>query len=247
MRPTSHFLRHPRKGFLRAVAAGVLAASLAASPASAKADPAGAGKWEVLGFRADGSFGADPASPRPHGGVAVPFLDRPDMIFLLTESPAYRGRVLGDLTGATIAATVGVDVSPGTQFSYFGEPDGSGVGATVRLYIETDTSLGEITCPCQDKGNASFWYSAPLRLELSSLVGGARTLSVPLVPSMWADAQERPGDADAQQAAWFASAISDVDHVGLSFGGGRHFHNGVGVVSGTGGGLFILHSFTASR
>jgi hypothetical protein len=101
------------------------------------------------------------ASPLPAEGVTFPFLDRPDTIILLTENPAYRGRLIGDLTGKTLSTTVGVQVTAGTQFSYFGEPDGSGKPANVRLYFETDLSLGPIVCPCQDKGWSSFWYFEP--------------------------------------------------------------------------------------
>ena len=227
----------------------LLAAMLAVAvmmPGASAASPAMAGKWDVGSFGADGSFGVEHAAPLPHRGAAFRFLDRPDTIFLVTSNAAYRGLLLGDLAGKTLSARMGVDVSPGTQFEYFGEPDGSGVGATVRLYFETNESLGAITCPCQDKGNASFWYSSPVFVELDALVAGDVTLAASLEPSMWADAQERPGDADAEQAALFDQAVRDVGFVGFSFGGGRHFHNGVGITAGTGSGSFKVLGYDAN-
>ena len=216
---------------------------VAVMPGAAAASPAMAGKWDVGSFGTDGSFDVEHAAPLPPGGVTFRFLDRPDTVFMVTSNAAYRGSLLGDLTGRTLSARIGVDVASGTQFGYFGEPDGSGVGATVRLYFETNESLGAITCPCQDKGNASFWYSSPIFVELDALVAGDVTLAASLEPSMWADAQEVPGDADAEQAALFDQAVRDVGFVGFSFGGGRHFHNGVGVSSG--GGSFQVFSFDA--
>jgi len=215
-------------------------------PPAASADPAMAGKWDVASFQLDGSFAATHAAPLPHKGITFTFLDRPDTLFLITSHPSYRERLLGDLTGKSIVARIGVDVSPGSQFEYFGEPDGSGRGATVRFYFETNASLGEITCPCQDKGNASFWYSSPMAVDLDALVYADVTFTVSLHPSMWADAQERPGDDDPVQAALFAQAVRDVGFIGFSFGGGRHFHNGAGIKAGTGTGSFNVFSYEAS-
>ena len=237
-----------RRSWIGRTTFSLLAAVLALAlmmPGVSAASPAMAGKWDVGSFGTDGSFGVERAAPLPPGGVTFRFLDRPDTIFLVTSNAAYRGSLLGDLTGRTLSARIGVDVAQGTQFGYFGEPDGSGVGATVRLYFETNESLGAITCPCQDKGNASFWYSSPIFVELDALIAGDVTLAASLAPSMWADAQEVPGDADAEQAALFEQAVRDVGFVGLSFGGGRHFHNGVGVSAGSGS--FQVFSFDAAN
>jgi hypothetical protein len=247
MRPMSPISRIPRR---RRAAASLLTALLAiavVSPVATASSVPMVGKWEVGSFQLNGRFKVVRAAPLQPRGVTFAFLDRPDTIFVVTDNPVYRGTLLGDLTGASLAARIGVDVSAGSEFEYFGEPDGSGVGATVRLYFETTTSLGEITCPCQDKGNASFWYSSPIFVELDALKTGDVTLAVSLVPSMWADAQERAGDADALQAALFAQAVKDVGTVGLSFGGGRHFHNGAGIRSGTGTGSFRLVSYEVSQ
>jgi hypothetical protein len=232
---------------LLAALALVLAFPASTASASDPAYPSLAGKWQLGEFTADGGFAVRTAAPLPANGVGFPFLDRPDTIILLTEHPAYRGRLLGDLTGKRLAATVGVDVTAGAQFGYFGEPDGSGTPANVRLYFETDISLGPIVCPCQDKGWSSFWYSNPVKLDLAALKTGDATLTVDLDPTQWADGQEVPATADADHLSSFATAVAHVDHVGLTFGGGRHFHDGVGIVPGTGSGSFELLAYRALR
>jgi hypothetical protein len=64
-------------------------------------------------------------------------------------------------------------------------------------------------------------------------------------PSVWADGQEIPADADAAHLSYFEQAVAHVDHVGLTFGGGRHFHNGIGIVPGSGSGSFLLFNYQA--
>lgn len=234
--------RHLARLVTCALAALLVATSVAA--ASDTSYPSLAGKWQLGEFTAEGGFAVSTAAPLPAEGVTFPFLDRPDTIFLATDNPAYRGLLLGDLTGKTLAARIRADVTSGTQFSYYGEPDGSGTPANVRLYFETDLSLGPIVCPCQDKGWSSFWYSNPIRLDLSSTSSGDATLAVKLDPALWADGQEIQGTADQDHRNFFALAAAHVDHVGLMFGGGHHFHNGVGIVPGTGSGAFRLLSYT---
>ena len=245
MRTTSRILNPTPVGRMGAALMRAVLLISILTPAAASAEPAMAGKWEVGSFQLDGTFDTIRAAALPHKGITFNFLDRPDTVFLITDHPSYRKRLLGDLTGKSIVARIGVDVSPGSQFEYFGEPDGSGRGATVRFYFETNASLGEITCPCQDKGNASFWYSSPMAVDLDALVYGDVTFTVRLEPSMWADAQERSGDADAAQAELFGQAVRDVGLIGFSFGGGRHFHNGVGIRAGTGTGSFNVFSYEA--
>jgi hypothetical protein len=226
-----------------------VAAILLAAPSSASASdasyPSLAGKWRLGEFTAGGGFEVTTAGPLPAQGVAFPFLDRPDTILLATDNPAYSGRLLGDLTGKTLTARIGADVTPGTRFTYWGEPDGSDTPANVRLYFETDVSLGPIVCPCQDKGWSSFWYSDPARVDLRDLRSGDAGLSVTLEPALWADGQETPGDTDQAHRSYFAQAVAHVDDIGLAFGGGRHVHNGAGIVPGTGSGFFQLLGYTA--
>ena len=233
-------------GALLCTVAAMLLVPASKASASDTRYPSLAGKWDVGQFNADGAYEIVKARPvGARGGVRFPFLDRPDTVYLTTEHPAYRGRLLGDLTGKTLRARVGVNVAPGTQFTYWGEPDGSDTPSNVRLYFETDISLGPITCPCQSKGWSSIWYSDPVKIDLQALRFGDRVLSVDLDPALWADGQETPGTADDEHEGYFAQAAAHVDGVGLSFAGGLHLHNGVGIVPGTGSGSFRLVSYEA--
>lgn len=87
------------------------------------------------------------------------------------------------------------------------------------------------------------WHSDPPSVDLQSLAAGEVTLTAELNPAPWSDGQERPGTQDDLHREYFAQAVADVDDVGLVFGGGRHTHNGVGLMPGTGGGSFVLRSY----
>ena len=160
MRRTELIMRGTRtpRTFLCGVVV-LLAVAVSTASASETTYPALAGKWQVGSFDLDGAFSFAKAHRLAGDGVSFRFLDRPDTAYLLSDHSSYRNRLLGDLSGKTLVARLGVDVSPGSEFGYFGEPDGSGRAANVRFYFETDTSLGPITCPCEDKGPGSFWYS----------------------------------------------------------------------------------------
>jgi hypothetical protein len=108
------------RGQLKVVAASVLLVplgGLAAAPwAGAGAEaveattagldwPAASGKWEVGNFDPEGGFAFTKAVVA-NRGVGFEFLDRPDTLYLLTEHPAYRGRLLGDLTDARLPLSV---------------------------------------------------------------------------------------------------------------------------------------------
>ncbi len=233
---------------LSAATALLICASVAL-PGMAAADTtlAMAGKWRVAQYDESGEFGVSKAMPLAAGAVGFPFLDRPDTSYLITNHAAYRDRLLGDLSGATLVARVAVSVTPGTEFQYWGEPDGSGRAANVRLYFETDTLLGTPQPAPSTQGFSSFWWSHPVSVDLADLVDGEATLSVPLEPGLWWDCENMAGDSDAEHVDSFERAVADIDRIGLSFGGGRYFHNGLGVRPGTGSGTFQLLAFTAER
>jgi hypothetical protein len=59
---------------------------------------------------------------------------------------------------------------------------------------------------------------------------------------MWSDWNGQFGTVDAETTAAFEAAAADPDLVGLSFGGGCFFENGVGTSSGSA--TFKLISYT---
>ena len=66
------------------------------------------------------------------------------------------------------------------------------------------------------------------------LAQGSATLTARLDPSEWSDWDGHMGNSDTAHAAAFAEAVADVQQIGLSFGGGCFFANGVGTPNGSG-------------
>ena len=225
-------------------AVSVLAAILLATQSARAGDsPAMAGKWQVGDFDEAGNFGFHGAEEFKGGAVGFEFLERPDTSFLITDHAAYKKKLFGDQTGKSLVARVTVAVTPGTEFQYWGEPDGSGRAANVRLYFETAKLLGTPQPPPSTQGFSSFWWSFPISVDLADLMDGEANLTVPLEPGLWLDCQNLSGDSDDAHRDFFAAAIAQIDMVGLSFGGGYFFHNGLGIVPGTGSGSFRLLSY----
>ncbi|MDE3164792.1 MAG: hypothetical protein KGN36_03225, partial [Acidobacteriota bacterium] len=194
----------------------------------------GAPKWKVYDYNpSNRAFQSRVASVAPTGGVSFDFLTAPNSAVFATNHPSYQGTLLGDLTGKSAYAQVGVTVAPGTTFQYYGEPDAcGGTKAFVRFYFETSTS-GKFA-------ETNYWWSNPVAIDLASLVAGDQTMTVALTADKWSDYY---GHFGTQYPAEFAAAVKDVESMGLSFGGGCFFENGVGVSSG--GGIFRLVTIAA--
>jgi hypothetical protein len=124
----------------------------------------------------------------------------------------------GDLTGKTLTDDVTLS-APGTTFA-----DQNGGGCTpdqqtTRLFF-------------QSPGFAftNFWWSNPASITLTP-TGGSFHLTVSLTdPSQWSDFNGKNG---ATEVTGFKDAVSKVSTVGLSFGGGCFFENGVTITSGS--------------
>jgi hypothetical protein len=198
----------------------------------------GAVKWKVVDYNRITTHPARIPYKVP-GGIAFDFLYTPDTALLGTSHPSYRGDLLGDMSNKTLSATVGVTVTPGTVFQYYGNSPGQ--PANVRFYFQTDTS-GKFE-------ETDYWWSNPVSINLQTLAliqPADFTMTVPISsPSMWSDYNGHFGDDPAYTAA-FLQAVKDVQFVGLSFGGGSFFENGVGIAPGTGSGNFRLMDFTAT-
>jgi hypothetical protein len=198
----------------------------------------GAPKWKVVDYNRVQTHPARIPDKVP-GGIAFDFLYTPDTALLVTSHPSYKGDLLGDLTGTNVSATVGVTVTPGTDFDYYGEPDGCGRQANVRLYFQTNTS-GKFE-------ETDYWWSNPQSADLAALAaGGDQTISASLANGAnWSDYYGHFGN-DPMYAAAFQQAVKDVQMIGVSFGGGCFFENGVGIQPGTGSGSFRLMDFSVT-
>jgi hypothetical protein len=75
------------------------------------------------------------------------------------------------------------------------------------------------------------------------LANGAMTVTATVNGAEWSDFFGHFG-SDPTYAAGFAAAASNVTSIGLSFGGGCFFENGVGTTDGSG--TFTLTSFSVT-
>jgi hypothetical protein len=189
---------------------------------SAFADPSA--NWQLADGSAQGS-----------GGIAAFNFSVPDKTRLLFNSkdPA----LLGSLSGSNMSATFTVaGVSNGAAFTYSGQGTPSnpcGTPATVRLYFDSIP-------PGTKFAFTNFWW-ADASTASYVLVNGTVTISAVVDPLLgqWSDwnGQPSPGNQTA-----FNAAAANVTTVGLSFGGGCFFENGVGTTDGSGS--FALTNFT---
>ena len=216
---------------VRLVLVGFSVVGLAVSavlPASADAS-----SWK-LGYYTPSPHGTLSFSDaKPGAGTAsFDFTSQDNTALLVTSHGASKGTNLGDLTGRSITATFHISGANGA-FTYFGEgtvDNPCGTPANTRLYFQTDNGGGfQFT---------HFWWSDT---AFQFLDNGTFTLTATVQPAGWSDWNGQPG---ATQAVGFADAASNVTSIGLSFGGGCFFENGVGTADGSG--TFTLDSFNVS-
>ena len=201
-----------------------IVATLLVSSAPALAD---ASTWKVGYYTPSGrtlSF----AAAGNDGLAGLAFTDQTSTALLVTTHGADKGSTLGDLTGRTITATFHVSDVTGA-FTYFGEPSCGGTTANARLYFQTDNGGGfQFT---------HFWWSD---VAWTALSNGAFSLTATIQPAGWSDWD---GKAGVDQVAGFNDAASNVTSIGLSFGGGCFFENGVGTTDGSG--TLTLNTFAS--
>jgi hypothetical protein len=102
--------------------------------------------------------------------------------------------------------------------------------ANVRFYFATDNGGGFAF--------THYWWSNPAPQVLSN---GSFTLTANVEP---AESSDWNGQVGTSVAAGFNDAAANVTLIGLSFGGGCFFENGVGTTDRNG--TFTLQTFTAS-
>jgi len=222
-----------------ALVAALLAATILVTAPTIAADN-GAAKWKVWTYNASNRAlrGSVPANTDT-GLATFAFPLTPDVALLVTDHGSYKGSLLGDLSGKTISAKVS---DSGGPFMYFGEgPGGTGTPdnpcpgtPTVRLFFQTSNAGGF--------SGVHYWWSNPVSRPLNGLTAQT-TMSESLPnPGGWSDYFGKFG-SDPAYSAGYQDAVKNVTSIGLSFGGGCFFENGVGAPNG---GSFTLWSFTAN-
>lgn len=176
-------------------------------------------------------------SAQAAGGVAAFNFSVPDKTRILYNSKDPG--LLGDQRSKTMTATFTVaGVSDTAAFTYSGEGTTSnpcGTPATVRLAFES------IPPGAKFAFTNYWWADAPTASYV--LANGSVTISATVDPTLdqWSDWNGQPSAANPDA---FNNAAANMTLVGLSFGGGCFFENGVGTSDGSG--TFTLDSFSLS-
>ena len=206
-------------GALALVAVGSFAAPALAAPAATN--------WHLGVYTASGRTLSEGQTSNPASGLAeFQFTTAPNTALLLNTQGSQKG-LLGDLTGKTVTASF--TIASDSAFSYYGEgtlANGCSTPATVRLFFETTTAGG--FQPTQ------YWWSNPVGAQ--ALGYGTFTVSAPINSADWTDYYGQ------SPSAGFAAAAANVTGIGLSFGGGCFFENGVGAPNAT----FTLNTFAVN-
>jgi len=200
-------------------------------------DPAGTppASWTVYDYNPSGQAIAPRVSaasmPATTDGTTVSFPFKPNIYTaLLTTRDAS---LTGDLSGKTLSVTVSVSGGGGT-FQY--QRGGScGGPANVRFHFASPKASGT-TGPGTTGFYTQFWWSNPANVPL--LTDPQTTpISISAIvadPTEWSDWNGKRGDTSPEITAAFMVAIQNVQTVGLSFGGGCGFENGVTTSDGMG-------------
>ncbi len=179
-------------------------------------------QWKLGSYTAKGGFSFKEAKS---GNFSFPVAPNPALD--LTN----KGTLVGNQMGKTITATFTIN-DPGNTFTYGGEPDGSGGAANMRLYFDSASIVGT-------QVNTNYWWSETAYQDLGN---GTFTLTAVIDPATsWGDYNGQPSSSNT---AAFDAAASNIKDIGLSFGGGYFFANGVGTPDGMG--AFTLSSLTVS-
>jgi len=163
--------------------------------------------------------------------TSFPFLLNTFTALLTTTDPS----LTGDLSARSLRVTVSVSGGSGTfrdQHNGGCLPDNK----AVRFYFASPKASG--TTGTGTRGfYTQFWWSNPMSVPLVSDPQGEITISQPVnAAHMWSDWNGKFNDDSPEVIEAFQVAIHNVQTVGLSFGGGCFFENGV--TTSDGGGVF---------
>lgn len=224
-----------------AVIVALIAAALviAATRGLAWAAPGGGASsyWHVGYYAPSGRALSMASAPAAGSGniATLNFTNQDSTALLVTDNSGQFPSLLGNLTGENVSASFTVSgLNAGQTFTYYNEPDACGGTAVhARYFFETSNAGGF--------DETHYWWSNPVAATLSA--NGAVTLaSVPLTGANWSDYNGHFGTG--AYAAGFNSAVSNVTMIGLSFGGGCFFENGVATTDGSGS--LTLNTFTVN-
>lgn len=130
----------------------------------------------------------------------------------------------GDLSARTLNDTVTLSGDPGATFTSQ-NGDGCNAPATARFYFTSPSASGPSTGTPPAGFYTQFWWSNPVAVPLAADGQAPVTIHADMSnPAMWSDWNGQNG---ATQPEAFVEATQKVQAIGLSFGGGCFFENGV--------------------
>jgi hypothetical protein len=163
-----------------------------------------------------------------YGQASFAFTPARYTALLVTADPA----LTGNLSAATLTDVISVSGGKKAKYDFTG---GYGSGSSydcnnndfppnVRFFITSGSPIFNFT---------RYWWSNPESWNLAGPSGNGTTLTQ-LVndPGAWSDWNGKPGNYDAGTMKRFLGAIKHVRYIGLSFGCGEGFENGVTVKTG---------------
>ena len=176
---------------------------------------AGSSTWKLSIFNASGrALRSQVVEVTPGGTASFTFPVTADAAYLTTA----KGDHLGNLTGQTLSASVGIVATDGTTFANYPGCTNSSDSPMVGLYFQTNAPGGF--------NPSSYWWSSDRR-SLTSLVAAPTTLTRALTAGQWTNYN---GQTDP---AGFNAAAANVTSWGVSFGGDCFYANGVGTPAGS--------------
>ena len=212
------------------LAAFIVFAALLLTPAVAEAAPNGPGAsgWKLGYYNASGrALSMAQVAPVAGGLATFNFTNQPDTALLLNTQG--NSPLLGNDVGKTVSATFTIS-GVTKSFMYYGACGST--PASTRLFFETSYSVGGFAY-------SDYWWADD---AYSTLANGTFTITAVVSPAgVWSD---WGGEPSATNVTTFTSAASNVTGIGLSFGGGCFFENGVGTTNGKG--ALSLTSFSVS-
>jgi len=201
-------------------ATGVLTCSVATDPSSQTAD------WTVYDYNPSGQAIAPRHSPNSLPATTTGttttfrFKDGVYTALLTTKDPS----LTGDLSSNTLQDTISLGGNAAATFvSQHG--DGCNAPATARFYFTSPSASGSSVGTPPAGFYTQFWWSNPVSVPLGTGDQGPITINADMFnASEWSDWNGQNG---ATQMEAFTEAAHKVQAVGLSFGGGCFFENGV--------------------
>ena len=177
-----------------------------------------------------------------HGAWYFDFPTDPNYPACVSNPDAYCesvNYVTNSYSGAAthqVSMTFQISTTGAPTFQYVMQSDNTcATTATVRLFLQRRN----------DDLTEEFyrWWSNPTVYDLQATPGDV-TLTVPITADQWSSVYGKFGSQDATTLAGFQDALSNLGHVGMTFGGGCFFGHGVNVSGGTA--RFALVSYTIS-